>query len=217
MARRVVLSVGTKRGLFLVESGIGRRRWSVRGPYLKGWSVPYAFVDTRGRRARIHASASHFTYGSTTLAGPLSGRRFTPAAEPIEFPELNPKARRFVEQYGIDRSKKVWIIAPGPEDQKRVLYAGTAPAGLFRSENGGRTWAPVEGLNRHPSRKDWFPGAGGQALHSFQIDPREPRRMWAAISAAGAFRSEDGGQRWEPINRAVAEYVGAPKESLVGT
>ncbi len=75
----------------------------------------------------------------------------------------------------------------------------------------------MEGLNRHPSRKDWFPGAGGQALHSFQIDPREPRRMWAAISAAGAFRSEDGGQRWEPINRAVAEYVGAPKESLVGT
>ena len=97
MARRVVLSVGTKQGLFLVESGIGRRRWSVRGPYLKGWSVPYAFVDTRGRRARIHASASHFTYGSTTLAGPLSGRRFTPAAEPIEFPELNPKASRFVE------------------------------------------------------------------------------------------------------------------------
>jgi len=108
-------------------------------------------------------------------------------------------------------------LPPGPERQKKVLYAGTAPAGLFRSEDRGQTWEPVDGLNKHRSRKDWQPGAGGQCLHSIQIDPHDANRMYAAISAAGAFRSDDGGAHWKTINSCVADYVGAPKESDVGT
>ena len=217
MPKKVVLSVGTKRGLFLAESSTGRKKWSVRGPYLKGWSVPYAFVDTRSAAPRIHASASHYTFGSNTFSSAFSGKKFTPAEKPIEYPELNPKSKKFVDEWGLPDPKSVWIIAPGPAKQKSVLYAGTSPAGLFKSTDRGKSWAPVKALNEHESKKDWSPGAGGQALHSFQIDPDDPKRMWAAISAAGAFRTDDGGESWKPINQAVAEYVGAPKESLVGT
>ncbi|MHC4960317.1 MAG: WD40/YVTN/BNR-like repeat-containing protein [Planctomycetota bacterium] len=216
MAKRVVVSVGTKRGLFLLESGRARKRWKITGPLLKGWSVPHAFVDTRGA-PRIHVGASSFTYGSTTLSALLSNRRFKPAKQPMTFPKLNPKAARFAKQYGIDASGKLWLLAPGPDRQKKVLYAGTAPAGLFRSEDNGQSWEPVDGINKHPTRKDWSPGAGGQCLHSFQIDPHDSNRMWVAISAAGAFRTDDGGAKWTPINSAVADYVGAPKESKVGT
>ena len=114
-------------------------------------------------------------------------------------------------------SNRIWNITPGSQKQKKVLYLGTAPAGLFRSEDRGQTWEPVDGINKHRTRKDWSPGAGGQCMHSIQIDPHDPDRMYVAISAAGAFRSDDGGNRWKPINRALAEYVGAPKESDVGT
>ena len=217
MSQRVILSIGTKRGLFLLESGKGRKRWELRGPYLKGWSVPYAMIDTRSSTPRLHASASHMAYGSTTLSGGIAGRKFTQAEKPPEFPKLNPKSAKFVKEYGIDKENRVWIIAPGHAKQKNVLFAGTAPAGLFRSEDRGKTWEPVTGLNQHKTRKDWNPGAGGQALHSFQIDPDDLKRMYAAISAAGAFRTEDGGQKWTPINACVAEYVGAPRESTVGT
>ena len=216
MARKVILSVGTKRGLFLLESSGGRKRWKVTGPLLKGWTVPYAFVDTRGA-PRLHAAASSYTYASTTLSADLKTHRFKPAKQPPAFPKLNPSAAKFVKQYGIDASNRIWIIAPGPDRQKKVLYLGTAPAGLFRSEDGGRSWEPVGGLNRHRTRKDWSPGAGGQCLHSFQVDPHQPDRMYAAISAAGAFRSDDGGGSWKPINSCLAGYVGAPKQTEVFT
>ena len=216
MAKKVILSVGTKRGLFLLESGVGRKRWNVTGPLLKGWTVPYAVIDTRGT-PRLHASASSFTYASNTLSADLAKLKFQPAKKPPAFPKLNPKAAKFVKQYGLDASNRIWNITPGPEKQKKVLYAGTAPAGLFRSENAGKSWEPVDGLNKHRTRKDWNPGAGGQCLHSIQIDPHDANRMWVAISAAGAFRTDDGGKKWKPINSCVAGYVGAPKESQVGT
>lgn len=216
MAKRVVVSVGTKRGLFLLESSTGRKRWKITGPLLKGWSVPYAVVDTRSA-PRLHVGAESYTYGSTTLSGSLAKRDFKPAKHPPAFPKLNPKAAKFAKQYGIDASGKVWNITPGPQKQKKVLYMGTAPAGLFRSEDRGQSWEPVDGINKHPTRKDWSPGAGGQCMHSIQIDPHDANRMYVAVSAAGAFRTDDGGKKWKPINSRVAEYVGAPKGSDVGT
>ncbi len=216
MADRVILCVGTKRGLFLLESGKGRKRWKVTGPLLKGWSVPYAFVDTRGT-PRIHVAASSMTYGCTTLSSSIKKHNFKPAKQAPAFPKLNPKAAKFAKQYGIDASPLIWSLAAGPERKKKVLYAGTAPAGLFRSEDSGQTWEPVAGINNHKTRKDWSPGAGGQCLHSIQMDPHDPSRMYVAISAAGAFRSDDGGSSWKTINSCVADYVGAPKESAVGT
>ena len=216
MAKRVILSVGTKRGLFLLESTGGRKRWKVTGPLMKGWTVPYAVIDTRST-PRLHAAASSFTFGATSLSATLKGLKFKPAKQPPPFPKLNPAAAKFAKLYGLDMSNRIWNITPGPEKHKKVLYMGTAPAGLFRSEDQGQTWEPVDGINKHKTRKDWSPGAGGQCLHSIQIDPHDSKRMYVAISAAGAFRTDDGGTKWKPINSCVAEYVGAPKESMVGT
>jgi hypothetical protein len=216
MAKQVVLSVGTKRGLFLLKSGPSRKKWSIEGPFLKGWAVPYAMIDTRGT-PRVHAAASHFTFGTNTLSGDIAGKKFTPAETPPAFPKLNPKAAEFVEQYGLDKADRIWTIEPGHAKEKKTLFAGTAPAGLFRSDDLGKHWAPVEGLNNHPTRADWNPGAGGQCLHSIQVDPEDKNRMYAAISAAGSFRTDDGGKSWKPINSRVAGYVGAPEDSDVGT
>ncbi len=216
MAGRVIVTVGTKRGAFLLESGSRRRKWRIRGPFLRGWSIPYAFVDTRGA-ATLHVGASHDAFGASVQSAPLRTLKFTAAETMPEFPRLNPKAAKFAKQYGIDGKPKVWILAPGPADRRDVLYMGTAPAGLFRSGDRGRTWEPVDGLNRHRTRKDWNPGAGGQCLHSIQIDPANPDRMWVAISAAGSFRTDDGGATWKPVNACVAKYVGAPKEGQVST
>lgn len=216
MAKRVVLSVGTKRGLFLLESSSGRKRWKINGPLLKGWSVPYAVLDTRGT-PRLHAGASHYAFGATTMSATLKSLKFKPAKTPPTFPKLNKKAADFAKKYDIDQSGKVWTITPGPAKSKRTLYMGTAPAGMFKSTDAGATWQPVDGINRHKTRKDWTPGAGGQCLHSIQMDPHDPKRMYAAISAAGAFRSDDSGDSWKPINSCVASYVGAPKQTEVFT
>lgn len=216
MADKVILTVGTKRGLFLLESNRSRGRWNLRGPYLKGWTVHHAMIDTRGK-PRIHACAANFTYASSTFSAGLSGKDFKGAETPPVAPSLPSKAMRMAKQWGLDTSARLWAIAPGPVKEPKVLYAGTAPAGLFRSEDTGKTWQPVDALNKHRSRKDWMSGAGGMSLHSIQQDPHDANRLYVGISAAGAFRTDDAGQSFKPINSCVAEYVGAPAESTVGT
>ena len=216
MARRLILTVGTKRGLFLLESTTGRKKWKITGPLLKGWSVPYAVLDTR-KTPRLHVGAEHFAFGVSVQSALLSNLKFKACENLPEFPKLNAKAEEFASQYGISRDPKVWNITPGPAKQPKVLYMGVAPAGLFRSDDSGAPWQPVTALNEHESRVDWGPGAGGQCLHSIALDPHDPKRMWVAISAAGALRTDDGGATWKPINHCVAGYVGAPEESKVGT
>lgn len=216
MADKVVLSVGTKRGLFLMESGSGRQRWKITGPLLKGWPIYHALIDTRGT-PRLHVSASSHVYASTAFSSDASGRKLKAATRPPAPPALTAKQRKMCQQWGCSTAERMWIIEPGPARQKRVLYAGTAPAGLFRSEDSGQTWDPIPALNGHRSRKDWSPGFGGMSLHSIQVDAHDPDRMWVAISAAGVFRTEDGGGSWKPINEAVAKHVGAPEDSKIGT
>lgn len=216
MAKKVVLCVGTKRGLFLLESNRRRHRWTVKGPFLKGWTVHHAMIDTRGT-PRLHAAAENFSFASNAFSGPISGDKLTACEHPPTVPDLNETAQKFADEYGLDKTKRLWLIEPGPAKEKKVLYAGTAPAGLFRSEDRGKSWEPVAGINDHATRKDWSPGAGGQSLHSIQVDPHDSNRMYVAISAAGSFRTDDGGTNWKPINSTVAEYVGAPEETTVGT
>ncbi|GJM44220.1 MAG: glycosyl hydrolase [Gemmatimonadota bacterium] len=216
MADKTILCVGTKRGLFLLESTKQRRKWAVKGPFMKGWTVHHAMIDTRST-PRLHVAAENFSFAANAFSGGLSGTQLKPAEKPPAAPELNPKSKKFAKQHGLDMTKRIWLIEPGPANEKKVLYAGTAPAGLFRSEDRGKSWEAVPGINQHRTRKDWSPGAGGQSLHSIQVDPHDPQRIYVAISAAGSFRTDDGGKRWKPINASVAKYVGAPKETTVGT
>jgi hypothetical protein len=216
MADRVVLSVGTKRGLFLFESGAKRDAWKTSGPHLKGWAVYHATVDTR-KGARLHAAGSSDTFGTNTFSADVRGRKFVGAKKPPVPPKLPAGAQKFAKKYGIPVTPRVWHIEPSRLSEPGVLFAGTAPAGLFRSEDSGRTWASVEGMTNHPTRKGWMPGAGGMCLHSIQVDPANPRRMWVAISAAGGFRTDDDGRTWKPINRGVKSFTGAVMGSETGT
>jgi hypothetical protein len=215
MADRVVVCVGTKRGLFVLESDSKRGSWELRGPYLKGWEVNHATVDTRGT-PRLCAAATSFSFGSTVMIGDLAGKKFDGAKKPPKPPKLPSKAQKFAEKYGIATTPRLWHVEPARANEKDVLYAGAAPAALFRSEDGGKSWDEVKSLTKHPSRKDWNPGAGGMCLHSIQCDPDDAKRMWVGISAAGVFRTDDGGKSWKPVNKATGKYVGAPKNGETG-
>jgi photosystem II stability/assembly factor-like uncharacterized protein len=98
--------------------------------------------------------------------------------------------------------KRVWHLEPSLDDPDTV-YAGVEDAAMFRTTDGGQSWHELPGLRTHRSGSSWQPGAGGMCLHTILIDPRNPDRMFIAISAAGAFRTEDRGQTWTPINRGL--------------
>lgn len=217
MAEKIVLSVGTKRGLFLLESPKRRTKWTIKGPFLKGWAINHAMIDTRSSTPRLHVAATSFTFASSVFSADIAGKKFTGAEKPPIAPKLAPKQQKQAKEWGVDTKERVWTIQPGPANKKRVLYAGTAPAGLFRSEDRGKTWEPVESFNKHKTRKDWSPGFGGMSAHSIQVDPHDPKRMYVAVSAAGVFRTDDAGETWKPINSLVAGYVGAPENSEVFT
>ena len=99
---------------------------------------------------------------------------------------------------------EVWHVEPGHASEPSTVFLGAAPGLLLRSDDSGKTFRPVDGLVSHSTRENWHPGAGGMCTHSIQIDPGSPQRMFAAISAAGAFRSDDGGETWAPMNRNVS-------------
>jgi hypothetical protein len=217
MSDRVVVCAGTRRGLFLFESNAKRREWRMRGPFCTGWEIYHAVVDTR-RSPRVHAAGVSGTFATTTFCGDLQGKRFTASKKPPVPPKSLPSHEKFYKNWEISRAQRVWHIEPGRAREKGVLYAGTAPAGLFRTEDDGKTWEPLKGLNEHPTRAKWGPGAGGMCAHSIQLDPAEERRMYVGISSAGGFRTDDGGKTWKPINCGITAFQGGVlKAGDIGT
>src|SRR5687767_14609037 len=141
MADRVVVCVGTKKGLFLFESNAKRRDWKLRGPFLEGWSVYHACVDTR-RGAKVHVAGNSDVFATNTFSADLKSEKFVAAKKGPVPPKPHPKHEKIYKMYGIARAPRTWHIEPGRAGEKGVLYAGTAPAGLFRTENDGKTWEP---------------------------------------------------------------------------
>jgi photosystem II stability/assembly factor-like uncharacterized protein len=111
--------------------------------------------------------------------------------------------------------KRVWHLEPSLSDPETV-YAGVEDAALFKSTNGGKSWSELSGLRQHTTGKDWQPGAGGMCLHTVLIDPTNEDRMWVAISAAGVFRTDDGGRSWKPVNRGLKSNFMPEEEAEVG-
>jgi photosystem II stability/assembly factor-like uncharacterized protein len=177
---RLVL-VGTKKGLFVIRDG------ELSGPELTGWSIFHAIRDPRD--GALYVASNNPVYGGTVQRSTDGGKTWE-RNEQIELPghELG----------------ELWHVEPGHESEPGTLFLGAAPGALFRSDDSGATWRPLTGLVEHETRERWHPGAGGMCCHSIQIDPVEPRRMYAAISAAGSFRSDDAGESWAPINAGVA-------------
>lgn len=162
----MLLLVGTRKGLFQLST-TDRRRWETTGPLLAGKEINHAVEDVRN--GRILATANDGWFGSEVVWSDSSGDAWTSAAQSPRF--------------GSDSGRKldrIWHIEPGPASEPDLLYAGVAPAALFRSVDRGEHWTEVSGLSEHETRPRWQPGAGGLCLHSIVVDPSDRQRMWWA-------------------------------------
>ncbi|MFL5933256.1 MAG: exo-alpha-sialidase [Gaiellaceae bacterium] len=186
----VAVLVGTRKGLFVLTSDETRRDWKLEGPHLTGFEVFHATRDPRD--GTVHAATNNWVYGATAHRSSDLGETWE-RAEQIGLPE----------ESGLTWEKS-WHVEPGHPDEPGTMWLGGTPGALFKSTDGGATWEPVQSLIEHPTREKWNPGAGGLCCHSIQVDPSNPQRIYIAISAAGGFRSEDGGGSWTPINKNVA-------------
>jgi BNR/Asp-box repeat len=193
----VLALVGTAKGLFVLRGNEERRHWRAEGPLLGGWGVNHAIADSRD--GTLYAATNHRVYGSTVQRSKDGGRTWR-RSQKIGLPE----------ESGLTLDA-VWHVAPGRPEEPETLYLGAAPGVLFRSDDRGETWEVNRALLEHPTRDGWFPGAGGLCCHSVQLDPRDSRCMYVAITAAGVFRTDDAGETWTPCNRGVvAEFLGDP-------
>ena len=189
----VLLLVGTTKGLFLLRSNAKRTRWDVAGPYFHGQAIYSLTYDNRQGRHCLWAATSSMLWGTFLRSSDDYGRTWTnPQEAPIRFPADS----------GLTL-KNIWQICPAPAAQPNVLYCGVEPAALYASNDDGKTWTLMRGLFDHPHRPRWMPGMGGLSLHTIQIDPRNPDRMYVAISAGGVYASDDGGRSWHARNRGI--------------
>ncbi len=194
----VLLLVGTMKGAFVLRSNAARRKWDVGGPYFPGMAVYAMAYDQRASRRRVWASPGSEFWGTALAHTDDFGRSWT---EPDRY------AVKFPEETGASIAR-IWQILPGRAEEPDTLYAGVQPAALFASHDGGATWALNEGLWNHEHRPRWQPGAGGLCLHTIVQDPARPERMLIAVSAAGVYRTEDGGRTWEVSNKGIrAEFM----------
>ena len=201
MTETLVL-VGTAKGLFTLRSDDGRTRFEVAGPALTGEEVYATCIDTRGDSPRLFAGSVSMHWGPIIRRSDDLGTTWT---------EQDHAALSFPVDTGAALAR-VWQLAPGGVDEPDVIYAGVEPAALFRSDDGGHTFSLVRTLWDHPHRTDWVPGGGGQCMHTVLVHPDDPDRLLIAVSAAGVYRSDDGGDTWRAGNGGiVAGFLpGAP-------
>ena len=187
-----LLLVGTMKGAFLFRSDSARENWEEAGPYFPGRSIYALAYDGRNGRQKLWAAVNSPYWGSFLSSSSDFGKTWSdPESYNIKFPE------------GSDVSlKQIWQIVNDPHDQD-TLYCGVEPAALFKSTDGGASWSLNRGLFDHPHRTQWQPGGGGLCLHTILPDPSNKDRLWVAISTGGVYRSEDGGETWEPRNKGI--------------
>jgi photosystem II stability/assembly factor-like uncharacterized protein len=208
---KVRVLVGTRKGGFIFTSDANRKQWEVSDVLFKGWNMMHMVMDPRD--GRFHASLTHFVFGPTTHYSDDKGQTWTQSPAPPAFTRPSVSGRPGgtpEESYSggpipttPEQVLKVWNIEPGRADEPGVLYAGVQPASLFKSTDRGESWTLNEALYDHPQRGQWNPGAGGLCLHTIVLDPRDHNRMYVAVSAAGVYRTDDGGQTWQPRNKNV--------------
>ncbi len=209
--------VGTRKGGFIFTSDADRQQWSVSDVLFKGWNLMHMVMDPRD--GRLHAAVDHFVFGATTHYSDDLGQTWKQSPAPPRFtrPSVSGRPGGTPEEAYSGRPLpdtpeevlRVWNIEPGRADEPGVLYAGVQPAALFKSTDRGESWLLNESLYDHPQRGQWNPGAGGLCLHSIVLDPRDHNRMYVAVSAAGVYRTDDGGQSWQPRNKNVLADFGA--------
>ena len=223
---KVRILVGTRKGAFVLTADGARKRWKVSGPHFAGWEI-YHVKGSPVDPNRIYASQTSGWFGQVIQRSDDGGKKWsTPGSSPEELkgPDGMPKgeSNKFVYD-GVPGThqwydgtqhpwefKRVWHLEPSLHDPEHV-YAGVEDAALFESKDGGKSWKELSGLREHDTGPKWQPGAGGMCLHTILLDPQDPQRIYVAISAAGAFRTDDGGTTWKPINHGLhSEYIPDP-------
>jgi hypothetical protein len=187
MTQRVLLLIGTRKGVFIARSDRDRERWSISQPMADGWPIHDVSFDPA--TGRLYAGGGSDWYGPSVFRSDDLGETWQQSSNGMTYGDGE----------GAPKITAVWNVTP----VNGSVYAGVGPAGLFRSADGGETWQHVEGLTNHPTRPTWQPGAGGLILHSIVPHPTDAERMWVAISAVGTFETRDGGSTWEPRNKGV--------------
>ena len=229
--------VGTRKGAFILTSDGKREKWEVSGPYFAGWEM-YHLKGSPVDPNRIYASQTSGWFGQIIQRSDDGGKTwFQPGTPPGETtgPGGQPKgeSNKFVYDTSAETGapltthqfydgtqhpwefNRVWHLEPSLTDPDTV-YAGVEDAALFRSTNGGKTWEELSGLRGHGTGPNWQPGAGGMCLHTVVLDPKNSKRIFVAISAAGAFRSDDAGKTWKPINKGLKSLYIPNPEAEVG-
>jgi photosystem II stability/assembly factor-like uncharacterized protein len=229
--------VGTRKGAFIITADGKRAKWNISGPFFAGWEL-YHLKGSPADPNRIYASQSNAWFGQIIQRSDDGGKTWhqpgTPPGEATTTPQGFPKgeSNKFVYDVSAETGKpltthqwydgtqhpwefkRVWHLEPSLTDPD-IVYAGVEDAALFRSTDGAKTWHELPGLRGHGTGPRWSPGAGGMGLHTILIDPTNPKRMFVAISAAGAFRTDDGGTTWKPINRGLhSQYIPDPNAEV---
>jgi photosystem II stability/assembly factor-like uncharacterized protein len=210
----VRLLVGTKKGAFVLTSDGARRDWSIAGPYFPGWEM-YHLKGSRADPDRIYASQSTGWFGQLVQRSDDGGTSWEPVGNEFIYEGVPGTHQWYDGTPHPWEFARVWHLEPSLDDPDTV-YAGVEDAAMFKSTDGGRTWGELAGLRGHGSGPNWQPGAGGMCLHTILLDPSDPRRIFAAISAAGAFRSSDGGESWTPINKGLRSDQLPDEDAEVG-
>ena len=222
--------VGTRKGAFVLTSDGKRGKWQVDGPHFAGWEI-YHVKGSPADPNRLYASQSSSWFGQVIQRSSDGGKTWDtpgggvktdpggmPAGESNKFvydasPETGKPLTTHQWYDGTQKPwvfKRVWHLEPSLDDPDTV-FAGVEDAALFRSKDGGESWQELPGLRGHGTGPQWQPGAGGMCLHTIILDPKNSGRIFIAISAAGAFRTDDGGKTWKPINRGLnSRYIPDP-------
>jgi len=216
--------VGTKKGAFILSADGQRRNWQITGPHFAGWEI-YHLKGSSLDPNRLFASQSSGWFGQIIQRSDDGGKTWNPPGtkpEDLMGPDGMPNGKsnefRYEGTVGTHKwhdgtqhpweFKRIWHLEPSLTDPD-LVYAGAEDAALFHSRDGGKSWQEFAGL-RGTKGALWQPGAGGMAVHTIIIDPQNPRRIYVAISAAGAFRTDDGGLTWKPINRGLKSQYELP-------
>jgi len=229
---KVRVLVGTRKGAFILTSDAKRKNWTVDGPHFAGWEI-YHLKGSPADPDRIYTSQTSSWFGQIIQRSDDGGKTWhqpgTPQGEPTTGPDGMPKGESNNFQYDTSAEtgrpltthqwydgtqhpwefKRVWHVEPSTNDPD-VVYAGVEDAAMFKSTDGGQSWHELASL-RAVHGDQWMPGAGGLGLHTILLDPTNPNRIYIAISSAGAFRTDDGGLSWKPINRGLkSQYIPDP-------
>ncbi len=193
--------VGTRKGAFIITADGRRQNWQVDGPHFGGWEI-YHLKGSPVNQDRLWASQSTGWFGQLIQRSEDGGRTWDPVGNQFGYEGVPGTHQWYDGTPHPWEFARVWHLEPSLSDPDTV-YAGVEDAALFQSVDGGREWHELPGLRGHRSGPAWQPGAGGMCLHTILLHPTDPQRMFVAISAAGAFRTDDGGKTWRPVNRGL--------------